>query len=89
MKSQASKIMSFSKDLTFSRYNLFSSFTIGNIVALHLPWRLPRRKKKKSPLGNTIKFPIASKRQGGGAVGNLQSEILLLLLQQAEFTKDM
>lgn len=45
--------------------------------------------KKKSPLGNTIKFPIASKRQGGRAVGNLHSEILLLLLHQAEFTKDI
>jgi len=46
-------------------------------------------KKKKSPLGNTTKFPIARRRQGGRAVGNLQSEILLFLSQQAEFTKDI
>lgn len=73
MKSQASKIMSFSKDLTFSRYNLFSSFNIGNTVALHLPWRLPRGGKKKVSTWEYHKIPNC--QQETGRAGSWQSTI--------------
>lgn len=83
MRSLASKII-FSNNFTFSRRDFFSSFNPYSTFALHLSCGL----QKQFPLGNTTKFLTSSMRQGGQAVGSLQSEILLLS-QQAEFAQDM